>query len=187
MKVIILNGPPGCGKDTLAAHLITTLPNTAKREFKERLMTVAAAIAGITVERLRELNSRALKNLPNLALPYGLSPREWLIYVSETMIKPHMGEHYFGYAAAGTLVGSDRTYVFADGGFDAEVDTIADRVGRKNILVLKITRPGHSFAGDSRKYISEGVAGTTLDLPNDGDETAYLTKATEVISIWLNS
>lgn len=190
MKVIILNGPPGCGKDTLADHLVYSpgaLRNAEKREFKTHLFRVAATLAAIPLHEMITLNAQKTKNTPCPSLPGNKSPREWLIYVSENVVKPHLGSTYFGATAAKTLNNEDMAYVFADGGFDVEVAVLAEKVGKNNVLVLQITRPGHSFAEDSRRYITTGIAGTTLGIANDHDEERYLREATKMVSIWLNS
>jgi hypothetical protein len=190
MKVIILNGPPGCGKDTLADHLVyggSGINNAEKREFKTRLFHIASAVAGITLGELIRLNSRETKNTKTARLPGGRSPREWLIYVSESMVKPTLGYDFFGQAAAEGLTRSGAVYVFADGGFKPEIDEIKNAVGGSNLLVLQITRPGHTFAGDSRQYIDGGEDSTTLVVDNDSDEQTFLRTATKLVSIWLNS
>lgn len=188
MKVVILNGPPGSGKDTLADHLVyNALQNAEKREFKTKLFEIAATLAGITVEHMVELNNQETKNVPSPELPAGRSPRQWLIFVSEVMVKPHLGLRYFGKAAAKTLTNPNTVYVFSDGGFDEEVVEVARKVGKENLLVVRLSRPDKTFAGDSRRYLDPNNAGATIAVKNTKDQDSFLTEATIKVSAWLNS
>ncbi len=191
MKVVILNGPPGCGKDVLADYLVQNTSarlygDNHKREFKAKLFQVAAVLASIPVPRMVELNGRNTKELPSEELPGNRSPRQWLIYVSEVLVKPHLGLQYFGQAAAATLTDEIGVYFFADGGFDTEAKEIAAKVGKDNLLVIHLTRPGCSFIGDSRNYVHESIAGATIQIDNDGDLPSFLNHGARVVNKWLN-
>lgn len=190
MKAIILNGPPESGKDTLADHLVFSasgIRNAEKREFKTKLFEIAASLAGITMNHMVLLNNQETKNIPSPELPGGKSPRQWLIFVSEVVVKPHLGLRYFGQAAAKTLVNTNAVYVFSDGGFDEEAVEIVRKVGKENLLVLRLSRPDKTFAGDSRRYLDPNTAGATIAVKNTKDQETFLHEATLKVSKWLNS
>lgn len=121
---IILNGPPGCGKDTIAKSICgipqkrrcigsgayhfdwctSAYPCTScgrsqpilQREFKAQLYKATADFYGIPLEWLLAVaTDRDLKEQPSVLLD-GVSPRSALIRVSEQEMKPLHGLDYFG-------------------------------------------------------------------------------------------
>jgi hypothetical protein len=121
---IILNGPPGCGKDTIAksvcdmpqkrrcvgsgeyhfdwctpAYPCTSCRHSQpvlQREFKAVLYKATAEFYGIPIEQFLHIaTDRTLKERPSFLLG-GVSPRSALIRVSEQEIKPLYGLDYFG-------------------------------------------------------------------------------------------
>lgn len=89
-----------------------------------------------------------------------MSPREALIFLSESVVKPLWSDDYFGTRAAQLIDStSDKLYVFADGGFLAELIPLVGKIGAENITVAKIEREGCTFEGDSRDYVEAGSLG----------------------------
>jgi len=149
--IIVLNGPPGCGKDAIASRICTLLPEVQHHEVKYRLIQLALAISGLTLEGWLQLNRRELKEIPAASLG-GLTPRQFLIRISEEYIKPLYGPQYFGMQAAKRVaVSSAQNFIFSDGGFDAEVQCLSS-VG--NVHLVHIHREECTFLGDSRSYLS---------------------------------
>lgn len=180
-KVIILNGPASSGKDDAAKHLSTHYSNTHHREFKAQLFKLTMLIWGVTQETWDYLYTRERKEIKTHLLG-GMSPREALIHTSEVVIKPNYGKRYFGVFAAKTL--KDGVNIFSDGGFAEEVLPLVDAVGAGNILVVRIHRPGYTFAGDSRTYLQDGLVPRMIDVQNDGTYEEFLSKMTKVCTEW---
>lgn len=146
--VIILNGPPLSGKDTIGNNIINRL-NWGHLEFKRELYKVAGAIAGMTAERFEALHN-ADKCVTHKHLG-DVSTREYLIWASECVTKPRHGSEVFGLRAAQAVANSDHSILVAtDGGFVPEVDAVAKVA---DVIVVQIERDGRTFAGDSRTYI----------------------------------
>lgn len=161
---IILNGPPGSGKDTIgdmlqdALHDIIYNDRMLKQydyervtinQFKEKLFELTMAIYSVGYETFFELyNDRKLKETPS-HLFNGLSPRQAMIHVSENVIKPSFGQNYFGEAAAKIL--ENGINIFTDGGFDDELIPIKEK---SFVYVIHLYRDGHTFKNDSRNYIT---------------------------------
>ena len=167
--IIILNGPPGVGKDTIANALeaqhgvmhmrvkdelyINTynlfLKTMIPRDIRQRGIPINAFVNACTD---RELKEKPMKWLN------GLSPREALIFTSEKVFKPVLGNDYYGKAAALRAdlflkkLSSTRCIVFSDGGFREEVEAIASC---HDVLLVRLHREGFTFEGDSRSYLND--------------------------------
>lgn len=153
--IIILNGPPGSGKDVIAAEIKKALKSQCVHlEFKDCLHDIAFAMTGLAPQQYFDIyNDRDLKER-KLESFYGLSPRELLITISEDMVKPVFGKDFFGKYMVNKInkVFPDNI-VFSDGGFPDEVNALAKEFGASNIKVVRLYRPGHTFEGDSRNYL----------------------------------
>lgn len=154
-KVIIFNGPPSSGKDTLADLLAEDLLddgyNVARLAFKDCLYLETALYYNVRPEWLIEkCNDRATKEVPHVELN-DLSPRQALIHVSEGICKPLHGKEFFGKALAKAVVESGCEYaVVSDGGFMDEMPPLLDQF---QVQVIRVHREGKTFDGDSRRYI----------------------------------
>lgn len=148
MRLLLLNGPPGVGKDTLALEL-------SKRP-GYRVFHVAT--------ELRRMASRLYnawpawfefdKESPQDRLE-GRTKREVLIALSERYVKPVHGEEYLGSILnrelRGLPEGEVLVAVIADSGFVAEARPLLR--GWTGELV-RLHRRGFDFSRDSRAYWS---------------------------------
>jgi hypothetical protein len=168
-KIYILNGPPGSGKDTIAAELYGE--SCVSLEFKGHLHKIAILLSGMHEDDYFDLyNQRELKEVPTEAL-LGFSPRGFLIHISEVMCKPHFGNNYFGISAAREVneVLDVYSVIFSDGGFPDEVNVLSRIFGRDKVVVIHLYRDGCNFDNDSRDYILEKDTGIKPRvLLNDG-------------------
>ncbi len=166
--VVCLNGPPRTGKDTLARMFVENCVATRHCENKAALIRLCLEVSGVSktewyarYSRRRVDKSAWFKDVPWDSLPKNkfyknkhFSQREFLIYMSEDVIKPHFGEAYFGKRSA-DLVKDDEendTFVFSDGGFYPELLELAKLEDTKVILV-RLRREGCNFDNDSRDYL----------------------------------
>jgi hypothetical protein len=189
--VVILNAPPGAGKDTVARALCEAA-GADHLEFKSHLRKCTALLFGVDLDWfLRAADDRDLKDVetplltllrynylplseamgrdyPPLVETLQLSPREALIYTSEVVIKPSFGADYFGRMAANSI---DLPWgsVFSDGGFIEEVSPVLDKIGHGNLFIIKFTgQGGTSFEGDSRNWLPDIEGAHVLETTNDG-------------------
>ncbi len=152
--IVILNGPAGCGKDTIA-DILHKEYDFLHHAMKTSLVVAAAAIAGIPIGQMHSLLHRNTKDNYNHYL--GMSPRNWLIEVSENIIKPQFGSGFFGSREAircqREIAAGNQSIVYSDGGFPEELQAMATVLGEDNILLVRLRRDGYTFDGDSRNYL----------------------------------
>lgn len=162
-KIVLLNAPKGAGKDTIG-RCLKNITGCELRAFKTALYECSFPLSRCEKysEFLEYCNNRDLKEKPS-ELFYGMSPRGFLIHVSEDVIKPNFGETFFGKKSAQSInVGDfERGVVFTDSGFVEEATPIADKFGRENVYIVQFVGQGsENFEGDSREFIE--VSGTKL-------------------------
>ena len=152
-KCIILNSPPNAGKD-FAAETIKSMYGAEVCSFKKPMFDIAKTMTGLDEKAFMEIyNNRERKESPQRAF-YGYSPRSFMIWLSEDVCKPHFGKDYFGKVAASNSC-TERGTVFSDGGFPEEIAPLVAKFGAENVLIVRFTRNGAVYEGDSRDYIKE--------------------------------
>jgi hypothetical protein len=185
--VVILNGPPNCGKDTVADHVISLFKDkgldVCKREFKTPLIEATCNFYDISKTDWDAHYTRELKDVPWDRLG-GLSQRQALIRTSEKVVKPALGEAIFGQAAANSFE-PGYCHIFSDGGFDKEIEPIVKVTGPENVLIIHMSRDGCTFDGDSRSYIEPCVFGTAhTNISNNGSVSEILERITNMILLY---
>lgn len=162
VKIVIFNGPPSSGKDTFADILGQRL-GAVRAEFKAPLYAIAMAIAGLTPKEFKRMYKH--KDDKQSALN-GRSIRDLMIFASEECGKKWGGQQYFGSQLVRTISerdGEGNLYAISDGGFQAELDALKEAFGHISILIIRLHRPGCSFEGDSRQFLSDPDV-TTIDV-----------------------
>lgn len=179
MKMIVLNGAPRSGKDTMLNVLRTAqdkgvfgsarlIPFSYKRVLCEGV----AKRYGMTPQEVWDLNTNTdTKDLPDERFG-GKSVRQALIYESEDVIKKEHGEDGVAIATFKRLQEdygddlNDAILVSPDGGFESEMVAAQNFFGisREDIFLIRMLRDGCTFKGDSRGYINN----PNLTIDNDG-------------------
>lgn len=150
-KVIILNGAPGTGKDTVA-DLAKKVCGFHVASFKEPMFRIVAAMLGNAgfMRFMDDYNNREKKEKPQEYLG-GKSPREMMIWISEEVIKPVFGNQHFGKVASESIRPVNNHVIFSDGGFaDEVIRLIKDGY---DVHLIRLHREGFDFSGDSRSHI----------------------------------
>ena len=180
-KIILFNAPPNSGKDEAVNHLLKIYDEALHFRFKDQLYFTAAEIANVDFYWMIDIASdRNTKDLPSKDLPDNMTPRQWLIHVSENLIKPNYGKDYFGKKLADSVNNSranDLVFV-SDCGFREEVKALIDNT-QHDVHVIQVYRDGCSFAGDSRNYVS--IYGKTHFVYNNRTLEDYFKKVENVV------
>jgi hypothetical protein len=147
--IILFNGPPGAGKDISADYFKRY--GFKHLSFKYQLFKETIKYFDVNEEWfMNGYNNRSEKEIPSTLLGH-MSRREAMIYVSEEVIKPKKGLDYFGNLVADEI-DLEKDYVISDGGFVHELLPVVQKVGTENFLLVQLTREGHDFSADSRRY-----------------------------------
>lgn len=188
-KVIVLNAPPNSGKDVGVEFLVKKFLGIGRlshhQEFKRGLFKATKAAYGISENEWESMYTRENKERKTSRLVISnrpVSPREALINMSEVVMKPLFGKEVFGIMAAEAL--EEGLNFFSDGGFNEEMLPLKREVGENNILLLRISREGCSFEGDSRSYI-DSCDYYSHDIINEGSLEDFYMKLESCVNKWL--
>lgn len=191
MKAIFLNGPPGSGKDT-AGRILQQRFNQAPHKvvlhkFAEPLKKAVHALFDLPAEDAPEaIDRKGLKDTPiDASLFPHLTYRKAYIDMSEEFAKRLYREDFFGHIACNSILKKNwgNIHVFTDCGFAAETVPIIEALDRHNCLLIRLSRPGHDYVGDSRSDIS--VPCKMVDINNQFDEQMFYAQVERVVEDWL--
>ena len=147
--IFIFNGPPRSGKDISADYFKAY--GFKHLSFKYQLFKETIKYFNVDADWfMRGYNNRSEKEMPSMNLGH-MSRREAMIYVSEQVIKPRKGLDYFGNLVANEI-DLNKNYAISDGGFVHELLPVVQKVGTENFVLVQLTREGHDFSADSRRY-----------------------------------
>ena len=178
-KIVLLNGPPGCGKDTLADALEMASEDVNRCSFKDPLYDLVAAQHDMGVGQFIKLATQRDTKESSMSALWFKTPRGALIHMSEKIIKPTFGKDAFGKLAAKQIV-EGCTNVFSDSGFMEEAEPLFDVVPWAEVLLVRIHKRG-TFEGDSRNYLNPNEFHMTVDIDNNNTEAAFIEEAVNTI------
>lgn len=177
-RAVLLNGPPGSGKDTLAGRLVgsSNLPMKIVKFAAPIKRIVAATYFGGDYEAFQRFDTFEMKNIPHDRF-FGKSCRQVQISTSEDWLKILHGQNVFGDILANDIQESPGAYecfhIVSDSGFRAEAEVLINRFNPENVLLVRIHREGFTYAGDSRNYIYLDDLGVrSLDIKNEENKAA---------------
>lgn len=163
-KIIVLNGPPGVGKDTAASAICGYISKHAAF-YHPRHMKMAEPLKKAAHALVDAFPSWDYYDLPEHAKEkdrpsgdfMGLTPRELYIKLSEGFCKSVFGDDFFGMIMRKRIHKAQgcQVVVISDAGFVDEIDNLIRYVSPENVLLLELYSDGKDFKDDSRGYIGE--------------------------------
>jgi hypothetical protein len=178
-KLVILNGPPHCGKDTAALHLVQSLRYMDVEHVKlsKPLKDFVSALSGMSQAALE-----ANKETPSFfGMP--MSYRDAQIGYYEAVSKV-FGREWIARMCVNYLRSANfELAVMSDGGLQEELNTLAAAFGAQNIFVVQVFRRGCHFT-DYRRYVSDPRIATVQVI--NQDKATYLYEVTDLVLSWLN-
>lgn len=152
--VVLLNAPPGAGKDWMADILCKDY-GFQKLKMTTPMDRALQTLLGMT-DAEYHFYREVWKDEPDARFN-GRTFRQVLIDFSENFCKPNFGEDFFGGRGAMHVLKNPGHYVVSDSGFQTEVDTFIRDVGPEKCLLVRLEAEGCTFDGDSRGPVT-GVA-----------------------------
>jgi len=161
-RLVLFNGPPGCGKDTIVRGLTQYL-KFSHLKFAAPIKRMACGLLDCDMSWLEA-------NKDTFIIPFGykhdITLRQFLIELSEKFFKPLYGDNVFGNLLWNEVKRAPNKLVLvSDCGFHSEVHRVVGNAGKANCLIVRIHRSGHNFVGDSRSYLEDGIC-KTVDVYN---------------------
>lgn len=175
MKIILINGAPRSGKDTISAMLKQIFPTDVLEEkFARPIKLTVPMLFGIPHDEFKKHYDSARHKDSAAPAFFGKTPRQVQIALSETFLKPLFGEGIFGRLLVSRIVRtqskSSRCVVVSDSGFRAEAEELVKEFGADNIFLWRLHRDGCDYSSDSRGHISLADLGVIeLDIDNNGE------------------
>jgi hypothetical protein len=159
-QLVLLNGPPRCGKDTLVQQLVPYL-KFSHLKFAAPIKRMVAGLLNVDLKHIEEFKEIPVKTLRDETIRYTL------IRLSEEFMKPRYGDDIFGNLLWNEAKNAaNRLVVVSDCGFASEVATVIQKAGKHNCLLVRIHRGGTDFSNDSRSYLPDGLC-ESVDIHND--------------------
>lgn len=156
MYIVAFNGPPRCGKDTMARMLAdhmdskgVTLP-VREVSLSTPLRVIAYAMTGFK----GALDGDDYEGFKTTRfLEFDRTGRELMIDVSEKFLKSVYGQEIMAELLFAQLSEFTGVALIRDVGFQVELDTLARVVEPRQIYVACLRREGCDFSNDSREYV----------------------------------
>jgi len=157
--IILFNGPPGSGKDAIASEFQLQYPErTHICKFADNIrQTIFAIFPHVNKDNYDELKNKPLGGI------YGqdITLRQFIIKYAEQFMKPQFGKDIFGMITCQNIhniLRNDKEKKFimvTDLGHQSELESVIQSFPNENIkiILIKLTREGCNFEGDSRYYI----------------------------------
>lgn len=157
MKVILLNGPPRVGKDSVGRAIYRQLGGS-DRHSHVRIEALAAPMREVAhvITNTVKSNYETTKDLPVPHLNHSTgndSIREFMIGFSERCIKPRYGKDFWARLLLQRLASPPNYLIITDAGFIDEYMALTESAGIGNVLVVHLSRRGFDWKNDSRGYI----------------------------------
>ena len=182
-KIILLNAPPGAGKDFAANYLANNINNCKLDKFARVLKERTHALYGFPNRSWNYYED--CKDVSNKDF-LKLTPRQAYINVSEQYFKPIHGKRVFGELLLQDLQKcSEEIIAISDSGFLEEAEVLIEKYGEDNVLLIQIHRDGYTFKGDSRDYILLDQCKSHWVI-NEGDKT-FATTILDLVLDWLDN
>jgi hypothetical protein len=154
MKIVFLNGPPGCGKDTAVSHLVPYL-NFVHLKFAAPIKRMVCGLLNEDtkwLEQEKDTPHRTLRRADGAAIANIDTPRQLLIALSEDLLKKRYGSDFFGLVMNNEInKTAQKLVIISDSGFSEEAAPVIRKWGASNCLQIQIHGRGN-FDNDSRSH-----------------------------------
>lgn len=183
MRVLLVNGPPRSGKDTVGRLICEGSPLATG---VTKLKASAVVVPLLQTRKFSAPLRRAMRDMfawditkveheKDQKKIHGRTPREIMIALSEQFFKPTFGPAFMGVELSRRLkiyaeresYGDAFGVVVTDSGFLEEIQPVLDTFPG-DVRLLQMSRSGCTFEGDSRQYITPPEGCLVFKVDNNG-------------------
>lgn len=192
MQIILINGAPRSGKDTLGTAIVNHCAdrglNACVTKFAWEVKIKVHGIFDAVDELGKPLPADWFENVKDSEGPSGtrMTWRQAYIWYSEEVMKPKFGSTFFGRKMADRLkatmaLGKYDVVAITDCGFFDEVDQVVRQLWEPSMRLVRVTRPGCTYMGDSRGPVTHDRVPLHI-VVNDGTADDLATVTAELVS-----
>jgi len=171
MYVVGFNGPPECGKDTLAKLLADHMDKqgVSLPVKHESLSFPLREIAYKIVGWAGELDGPNYAEFKRTIFPIGggITGRQLMIDASEEFLKRCYSERVMADMMLSRNIGFHGVLLVRDCGFQCEVSPIIDDIGPHNFYLVNIMREDKDFVNDSREWVNHPDSKCQMQVNNN--------------------
>ena len=154
-KIVLINGSPRAGKDTIASFFKEFLENSVIEKFAYPIKNSVKSAFGITDDYWKELEEFN-KDTP-LELFFGKTSRQVQITFSEDFLIKQFSNDVFVKLLINRIENNYpkeiNTFIISDFGFEREIEFFKKNLDKYDVLVVKIFREGYDYKNDSRSNV----------------------------------
>lgn len=185
MYIVVFNGPPYSGKDTLSGFFRDYVEKLHHVPMKEEslsnpLRSIAYAMVGLSYPS-KDVSYDSFKAITFNIGGKPVTGRQLMIDASERFLKQCYGQRVM----ADLLIERNREFgifdpgllLIRDGGFQVEVNPLIEWVGRDQVMVVRVERPACDFSQDSREWVYHPDEKMNMTVFNDSDLSNLQTEA----------
>jgi len=181
--IILVNGPPRCGKDTFINIAKKNLSSSVAYATGKILKDVVKAIYNLDHHTIKLLEECKEDKAPQLG---GYSYRQAQIDVFHWLEERH-GPDVLVTLSKKAIQGLIARYILIDVGRQAEADAYQQEFGYTNTCLVTIERPNCTFEGDSREEVKRPLPGGFIHqshINNQYDLEMYELQCLRVLKKW---
>lgn len=181
--LIMLNGPPRSGKDTVSEYLTKIISDSEIIKFTKPVKDITHRNLSLNV------NHDYYENLKDTKLPEfnGLTPRQAYIQTSERF-REEQGQNAVSKLFVEAVgLSKSKLVINPDIGYDFELEAVLEDIPLENCLLIKVEREGHDFENDCREWIpDEKILCESRTLSNYNKEN-FLLEASKICEEFISS
>jgi hypothetical protein len=169
--VVLFNGPPRVGKDTMAMYLQSIWEGSRHLKLSTPLKNAVRELFSYAFEDMEKYKDADSHRV------FGKTIREHLISMSEDWVKVQYGKEAFGTLFAQRIMSlplQTKGVICSDLGFMDELAPLVRALDANRITIVRLRQEGRTFEGDSRSYLDGEKFGIKCyDVENKIGEKEY--------------
>lgn len=189
MYVVVFNGPPRSGKDTVAQMLVEHMDSRIVKPVRQSSLSWPLRVLAYAMTSFKgeydgpDYERFKLTRFPQFGDRLG---RELMIDVSERFLKQCYGQTIMAHMFLARNAEFPGLNLIRDGGFQVEISTLIRAYGPRNVYVVQVVREDCDFNNDSREWVFHPNSSCHMQLYNNGTLDDLRTEAGRIYGRLIN-